>query len=116
MRPVRRGRGVVLKGGAPATLVSALEQIAIGRPVGLDREPDEATALTGREHDVLRLLSMGLSNQAIGHELYLGVETIRTHVRQILRKPGVANRTQAALRATELVLDEPPHVESDHVR
>lgn len=100
---------VLAKGCEPAALVSALEQIAIGRPVGLVHPPADDAAvltLTGREHDVLLLLGMGLSNQEIGRELFLGVETIRTHVRQILRKLGVANRTQAALRATEVSLDE----------
>jgi DNA-binding CsgD family transcriptional regulator/anti-sigma regulatory factor (Ser/Thr protein kinase) len=51
--------------------------------------------LTEREHQVLSLLRQGMTNQEIGHELYLGVETIRTHVRPILRKLGVVNRTQA---------------------
>lgn len=100
--------GVVIKGGEPAALATALEQISIGRPVGLDRHAADATVLTEREHEVLRLLGHGLSNRAIGGELYVGVETVRTHVRQILRKLGVANRTQAALRAGDISLDDLP--------
>ena len=101
--------GVVTKGSEPATLATALEQISLGRQVGLERRPADDTPLTEREQEVLRLLGMGLSNQAIGRELFLGVETIRTHVRQILRKLGVVNRTQAALRATALTFDEALH-------
>jgi len=55
-------------------------------------------ALTTREREVLSLIAMGLTNRQIGDELFVGVETVRTHVRQVFRKLGVTNRTQAAMR------------------
>lgn len=60
--------------------------------------------LTNREQDVLRLMAAGLSNPEIGQELYLSLNTVKTHVRGIYGKLGVNNRTQAANRARELGL------------
>ncbi len=55
--------------------------------------------LTVRELDVLRLIVDGCSNDAIGKRLYLTVGTVKTHVRNILNKMCVDDRTQAAVRA-----------------
>lgn len=55
--------------------------------------------LTVRELDVLRLIVEGCSNEAIGKRLYLTVGTVKTHVRNILNKMCVDDRTQAAVRA-----------------
>ena len=55
--------------------------------------------LTEREREVLRLLSLGKSNQEIGNELFIGVKTVKTHVSNILAKLGVEDRTQAAVYA-----------------
>ena len=60
--------------------------------------------LTQREQDVLRLMAAGLSNPEIAQELYLSLNTIKTHTRGIYGKLGVSNRTQATIRATELGL------------
>ncbi|MFC8597663.1 response regulator [Isoptericola sp. NPDC057191] len=57
--------------------------------------------LTAREGEVLRLMATGLSNAEIAGELYLGVETVRTHVGNVLAKLGVRDRTQAVVRAYE---------------
>jgi LuxR family maltose regulon positive regulatory protein len=67
--------------------------------------PDELSEpLTEREQDVLRLMAAGLSNPEIAQELYLGLNTIKTHTRGIYGKLGVSNRTQATVRARELGL------------
>lgn len=58
--------------------------------------------LTAREQEVLAMLGLGLSNRDIADELFLGVETVRTYVRQVFQKLGVKNRTQAAVRARVL--------------
>jgi len=60
--------------------------------------------LTEREQDVLRLMAAGLTNPEIAQELYLGLNTIKTHTRGIYGKLGVNNRTQATIRARELGL------------
>lgn len=60
--------------------------------------------LTEREQDVLRLMAAGLSNPEIAQELYLALNTVKTHTRGIYGKLGVNNRTQATTRARELGL------------
>lgn len=57
--------------------------------------------LTEREVDVLDLLVAGLSNQQIGARLHISANTAANHVRSILVKTGTANRTQAAIYATQ---------------
>jgi DNA-binding NarL/FixJ family response regulator len=59
--------------------------------------------LTGREREVLSYLSSGASNKEIAAALGLQIVTIKLHVRGICRKLGAKNRTQAALKAKELV-------------
>jgi DNA-binding NarL/FixJ family response regulator len=56
-------------------------------------EPD---LLTAREADVLELLQQGFTNAAIANELTIGVETVRTHARNIYRKLGISSRRDLA--------------------
>src|SRR5437764_11527625 len=69
--------------------------------VGFERldlpEPD---LLTRREADVLDLLQRGMTNAQIAHELSIGLETVRTHARNIYRKLGVATRRDLARMAS----------------
>ena len=51
--------------------------------------------LTERELQVLRGMSQGKSNSAIGRELYLSEDTVKTHARRLFRKLGVNDRAQA---------------------
>lgn len=55
--------------------------------------------LTARQLEVLRLLRQGRPNKVIARDLGLREATVKVHVRQIMRRLGVANRTQAALVA-----------------
>ncbi|MET0864521.1 MAG: AAA family ATPase [Nakamurella sp.] len=57
--------------------------------------------LTVRETEVLGLLSAGHSNRQIAEELFISENTAANHVRSILMKTGAANRTQAALFASQ---------------
>lgn len=67
--------------------------------VGADKEQQNPFALSARETDVLVLLVEGLSNQQIAERLHLGTETVKTHMRHIMRKLAVSDRTQAAIKA-----------------
>jgi DNA-binding NarL/FixJ family response regulator len=64
-------------------------------------------SLTKRELEVLRLLAQGQTNQEIAQSLVLSTLTVKTHVQRIIAKFGVADRTQAAVRAAELGLLAP---------
>jgi NarL family two-component system response regulator LiaR len=55
--------------------------------------------LTDREMEVLRLLAHGRTNPEIAQELVVGVETVKTHVGNILAKLHLAHRTQAVIHA-----------------
>ena len=56
----------------------------------------EADILTAREAEVLQLLQEGLTNAQIAHELSIGLETVRTHARNIYRKLGIKTRRDLA--------------------
>jgi DNA-binding NarL/FixJ family response regulator len=58
-------------------------------------------ALTERELEVLRLVARGLSNPEIAAELCITVNTVKVHLRNILDKLQLANRTQAAAYALQ---------------
>jgi DNA-binding NarL/FixJ family response regulator len=55
--------------------------------------------LSEREHQVLRLLVDGNSNQQIADAMYLSTETVKSHMRHLMEKLKVADRTQAAVKA-----------------
>ena len=69
-----------------------------------DIEGDEDFSLTPREKEVLSHLAKGESNKEIANALGLQVVTVKLHVRGICRKLDANNRTQAALKATQLGL------------
>jgi DNA-binding NarL/FixJ family response regulator len=50
--------------------------------------------LTAREAEVLELLQEGATNAQIAHRLSIGIETVRTHARNIFRKLGIASRRE----------------------
>jgi DNA-binding CsgD family transcriptional regulator len=51
--------------------------------------------LTAREHEVLRELVHGKSNQAIAETLWVTTDTVKSHLRRIYRKLGVTSRSEA---------------------
>ena len=99
-----QARQLVQQSTDPGMLPALLEQTeqALGsRP----RRPVQMAApLTERELAVLRLLPARLSNREIGRELYVSVNTVRSHVQAIYRKLGVGARAEAVARARELGL------------
>lgn len=58
--------------------------------------------LSERELEILQLIAGGLSNQEIGSQLYLSLNTVKAHTRNIYGKLGVNSRTQAAVKARTL--------------
>jgi len=69
---------------------------------GLDRECRqllENAPLTERELEILDLIVAGCSNAEIAERLYITIGTVKTHVRNVLNKLSVDDRTQAAVLA-----------------
>lgn len=105
--------GYLLKDSLPEQLLQAIYDVHRGDAslhpsiaLQLIREinqpsdlPPAKDPLTESELEVLRLLAQGLTNQEIADRLVRSEWTIRTHVRNILGKLHLANRTQAALYA-----------------
>jgi LuxR family maltose regulon positive regulatory protein len=60
--------------------------------------------LSAREIEVLRLISQQLSTEEIGAAMFVSVNTVRTHVRSILRKLAVSRRNEAVRRARQLAI------------
>lgn len=58
-------------------------------------EAGSRRTLSRREYEVLQLIADGLENQAVADQLYVSVETVRTHVKNILRKLRARDRTHA---------------------
>lgn len=81
--------------------------IASGLAAGIERSggsapQGEGPELTARERQVLDLVVQGLSNRQIGERLFISAKTASVHVSAILRKLGVATRTEAAVAARSL--------------
>jgi ATP/maltotriose-dependent transcriptional regulator MalT len=62
------------------------------------------SGLSDRELDTLKLIAEDLSNQEIADKLFISLNTAKTHVRNILLKLDVENRSQAVNKAKELSL------------
>ncbi|MDH5558551.1 MAG: response regulator transcription factor, partial [Alphaproteobacteria bacterium] len=60
-------------------------------------------SLTPRQRHVLGMLSQGMSNRDIAATLNMCENTVKAHVKQVMRKLQADNRTQAALMADRLV-------------
>ena len=89
-------------GSAREIGMRALEERAAARLNELSPTPRSATPdddLTAREAEVLRLIAIGRSNADIAMVLSISLNTVATHVRNILAKTGCANRTEAAAYA-----------------
>lgn len=119
-------QGYVIKKMKSNRMVAALRLAALGEKVvpsdfvdmigerGLDNEPSpsaereiEDAKLSPREVDVLCCLMAGFPNKVIARQLDVCEATVKVHVKAILRKLNVRNRTQAALWANSRGIKEP---------
>jgi len=109
--------GFLLKRATPEQLIDGIRTVVAGDALvapavtrrllaahAARRPPDReglrvAAALTEREVEVLRALAEGLSNAEIARRVWLSPETVKTHVKAILGKLGVRDRTQAVVWA-----------------
>jgi DNA-binding NarL/FixJ family response regulator len=105
----------VIKSVNPVDLASTLRQAmegsvfhAVGIPEGGSASAANELGLTSREVSILNALARGLSNQAIGKELYVAEQTVKFHLTNIYRKLNAANRTEAVRLAFQHgIIDNP---------
>ena len=99
--------GYVLKEAADADVVAAIREVAAGghyvhpelgaRLVAAEsreRKRAEEDPLSDREHEVLRLLALGHTNQEIAQQLFISVRTAETHRAHIMQKLRLATRAE----------------------
>jgi DNA-binding NarL/FixJ family response regulator len=107
--------GFVLKDDPPEQLISAVRTVAAGNALlspAITKQvirkfaripraapPKGLAELTEREHEILKLIAVGLSNAEIGRELYISETTVKTHVTHVLQKLGLRDRVQAVVLA-----------------
>ncbi|MFE9560934.1 response regulator [Streptomyces sp. NPDC006487] len=90
----------VVAAGEAVLFPAALGRMVAPRPLG-SAEALPRASLTGREEEVLRLVATGLSNPEIAESLTVSLETVKTHVGNVLTKLGAQNRTHAVVIAYE---------------
>jgi DNA-binding NarL/FixJ family response regulator len=100
--------GYLSKGSSKETVVAAIRDVSEGRAV-LDPNVTEGVfgrlggrdrqALTDRELTVLQHLSHGLSTREVAGAIHVSEETVKTYLKQIFRKLGVRDRTEAVAEA-----------------
>ncbi|MFF9350199.1 response regulator [Streptomyces sp. NPDC014734] len=90
----------VVAAGEAVLFPAALRQMVTARPLN-SAEALPKAALTGREEAVLRLMATGQSNPEIARALTVSLETVKTHVGNVLTKLGAQNRTHAVVIAYE---------------
>jgi DNA-binding NarL/FixJ family response regulator len=113
-------QGYALKAGSLDELRTAIDKVAGGGAYvdpRLDRlllstpATSRIPQLSPREREIMHLMAEGLTADAISEEIEISVETVRTHVRNAIRKLKARNRVHAialALERGEISLDETP--------
>ncbi len=102
-------RGVLAKSQTGTELVEDITRVAAGETVisptfPRPRErswPGRDLGLTVRESEVAAFLASGLSNREIADALFISEHTVKSHLKSIFRKAGVASRARAIARISE---------------
>ncbi|MFD9635810.1 response regulator [Streptomyces violascens] len=100
----------VVAAGEAILFPAALRRMVAARPLD-SAEALPRAALTGREEEVLRSMATRLSNPEIARSLTVSLETVKTHVGNVLTKLGAQNRTHAVVIAYESGLVVPGFAE-----
>ena len=110
--------GYMLKSAEPEQLCQAIRQVAAGHGVlspeitsqvmqaaaSSSRSRQSTTSLSRRECEVLVQLAQGATTTEVAAALVISKNTVKTHIRRILKKLDVANRAEAVARASALGL------------
>jgi DNA-binding CsgD family transcriptional regulator len=78
------------------TIADELNLRPVQKAIASLQETSSIDSLTRREVDILRVVAVGLSNKRIADTLHISHSTVTTHMRNIFRKTGARNRTEAA--------------------
>jgi DNA-binding NarL/FixJ family response regulator len=115
--------GYLMKTASTEEIISSLRRVLTGELVVdhelatralhqlVDGPSWNGAGLTAREHEVLRLVALGKTNQQIGATLAVSTRTAKAHVERIIARLGVANRAEAVARAIGLGMLSPPDVD-----
>ena len=107
--------GYVQKAAPMPEIVDAIRAVAAGKTMlaaaaaGVSAPPSsnkDGPMLSDQEERVLELVAAGLTNQQTAHRLNIANQTVKNHVSNVLRKLGVASRTQAAVYAAQRRSDD----------
>jgi len=108
--------GYLLKSAEPEELFWAIRQVAAGKSIlspevtarvmraAAVRSGQTAVSLSDREQEVLGELARGATTSEIAATLVISENTVKTHIRRILKKLGVNNRAEAVAQAATLGL------------
>ena len=89
----------VVHAGDALLFPAAIRALAARQPTVDTRAARAVATLTERETNTLAMMARGLSNAEIAAEAFIGVETVKTHVSNVLNKLGARDRTQAVIAA-----------------
>lgn len=124
-------RGYMLKGSPVDGVIEAIRQVHRGESYiesslsgrlieahaatrSRPHDPHAASpAITEREHEVLRKLVAGETNQEIAAALYISPRTVRAHLGSLYEKLGVHDRTAAAMAALKLGLVQLDEIDTE---
>jgi len=104
--------GYLLKDMDPEQILDKIKEAALGKMViseklthvlagairgGSSKKSSLLAKLTGREHEILKLIAKGMSNKLIARELEISDGTVKVHVKHVLKKLELKSRVEAAV-------------------